>query len=67
MAGTPDIQKFACDARSKADLHAFFAPKTAELVGTPRTLRENEDRIDRCIAFKAARGGDIARTLVSLR
>ena len=66
MGATPEIQKFGCDAQSKTDLHAFFAPKT-ELVGTPRTLRENEDRIDRCIAFRRAKAVDLASAVASLR
>ncbi len=63
MSGTPEIQKFGCDARTKTDLHAFFAPKTGDLEGTPRTLKQNEDRIDRCIAFKAAKGAEISAAL----
>ena len=39
------------------------APKTAQLEGTPRTLKENEDRIDRCIAFKQAKGAEIEAAL----
>jgi hypothetical protein len=39
----------------------------AELVGAPRTLREDEDRIDRCVAFKAAKGADLAKALAALR
>jgi hypothetical protein len=66
MGSMPDIQKFACDAESKASLHAFFAPKIAELEGTPRTLRENEERIDRCIAFRRAKGAEINAAVVAL-
>ena len=67
MGATPEIQKFGCDAQSKTDLHAFFGPKTAELVGTPRTLRENKDRIDRCMAFKNAKAVDLASAASALR
>jgi cytosol alanyl aminopeptidase len=63
LSGAPEILKFGCDAQTKTDLDAFFAPKTAELEGTPRTLKENEDRIDRCIAFKQAKGAEIEAAL----
>ncbi|MGN6517450.1 MAG: M1 family metallopeptidase [Rhizomicrobium sp.] len=67
MSSAPDILKFACDANAKADLAAFFGPKTSQLTGTPRTLKENEDRIDRCIAFKQAKGAEIAAAIRALR
>ncbi|MGN6149081.1 MAG: M1 family metallopeptidase, partial [Rhizomicrobium sp.] len=67
MAGMPDLLKFACDADAKADLNAFFAPKTGQLTGTPRTLKENEDRIGRCIALKQAKGSEIAAAVKTLK
>jgi len=63
----PDIMKFACDARSKADLDGFLGPKTSQLEGTPRVLRENDDRIDRCIAFKGAKASEIAAALQQIK
>jgi alanyl aminopeptidase len=63
LGSAPDIQKFGCDAAAKSDLDAFFLPKTGELQGTPRTLKENDDRIDRCVAFKQAKGAEIAAAL----
>jgi alanyl aminopeptidase len=67
MAGTPDIQKFGCDAADKADLHAFFAPKLTELEGIPRVLNEDEERIDRCMAFKTAKGAEINAAVMASR
>jgi alanyl aminopeptidase len=67
MGGTPDIQKFGCDAATKADLHDFFAPKLKELEGVPRVLSENEERIDRCMAFKAAKSLDINAAVMAAR
>jgi alanyl aminopeptidase len=63
LSGAPDILKFGCDAATKSDLDAFFGPRTGQLEGTPRTLKENDDRIDRCIAFKAAKGVEIEAAL----
>ena len=67
MTAMPDILKFACDQAAKADLAAFLGPRTAQLTGTPRTLKENEDRIDRCIAFRQAKGTEISAAIKSLK
>src|ERR1700740_3313908 len=67
MSSMPDIQTFGCDAATRADLDAFFGPKTGQLAGTPRTLKENDDRIDRCIAFKSAKAGEISAALKALK
>jgi alanyl aminopeptidase len=67
MGGAPDIQRFGCAAADKADLESFLGPKAAQLVGMPRVLKENEERIDRCIAFKAAKGAEIEAALASAR
>jgi hypothetical protein len=67
LSSAPDILQHACDAGARADLAAFFGPKTAQLTGTPRTLKENEDRIDRCIALKQAKGTEIAAAIKALK
>jgi len=66
MSGTPGVQKFACDAATKADLHAFFAPKAHELEGVPRVLQQSEEGIQRCMAFKAAKRVQINAALAAL-
>ncbi len=60
---TPEIQQNGCDAATKADLDAFFDPLTSQLEGLPRELREANDQIDRCIAFKNAKATEIAAAL----
>jgi hypothetical protein len=67
MGSTPDLLQFACDANAKAGLTAFFGPKTAQLTGTPRTLKENEDRISRCIAFRENKGAEISAAIQALK
>jgi hypothetical protein len=67
MSSMPDIQTFGCDAATKADMDAFFGPKTGQLAGTPRTLKENDDRIDRCVAFKNAKAAEISAALKTLK
>ncbi|HSC18147.1 MAG TPA: M1 family metallopeptidase [Rhizomicrobium sp.] len=66
MSGAPAIQKFGCDAASKADLQAFFAPKAHDLEGLPRVLQQSEEGIQRCMAFKAAKGAQINAALAAL-
>jgi hypothetical protein len=67
MGGAPDIQRFGCSAEDKAELRSFLGPKAAQLVGMPRVLKENEERIDRCIAFKTAKAAEIQAALGSVR
>ena len=52
-----------CDAGSRSALDAFFRPKTAQLEGAARPLALAEERIDRCVAFKAAKDTEIAAAL----
>ena len=67
MGDMPDILQYACDGNAKADLAAFFGPRTSQLTGTLRRLKENEDRIDRCVAFKQAKGAEISRAISALK
>ncbi|HWA30836.1 MAG TPA: M1 family metallopeptidase [Rhizomicrobium sp.] len=67
MESMPNIQENGCDAAAKADLDAFFGPRTADLPGTPRVLQENDDRIERCIAFKQAKGGEVTAAVAKLK
>ncbi len=67
MSAMPDLLSYGCDAAAKADLDAFFGPKTGQLTGTPRTLKENDERIDRCIAFKSAKAREISAALKALK
>ena len=66
MSSAPAIQKFGCDAASKAGLHAFFAPKLHDLEGLPRVLQQSEEGIQRCMAFKASKGAQINAALAAL-
>jgi alanyl aminopeptidase len=59
----PGLFAYGCDAAARAELDGFFGPRTGELQGTARTLKENDDRIDRCIAFRQAKGAEIAAAL----
>jgi alanyl aminopeptidase len=56
-----------CDEASRADLDSFFRPKLAALPGAARPLALAEEQIDRCIAFKAAKGAEIAAALRTAR
>jgi alanyl aminopeptidase len=63
LSSAPGIFAYGCDAGARAELDGFFGPRTGELQGTPRTLKQNDERIDRCIAFKQAKGSEIAAAL----
>ncbi len=63
MGYAPDIQHYGCDPQTKAELAAFFAPKTKDLVGSPRVLKQTEERIDRCMALKAAKSSELTAAL----
>jgi alanyl aminopeptidase len=64
MLRTPGILGEACDPLALAQLEAFFRPKTALLPGTPRTLALAEEQIDRCMALRAAKAGEIRAALL---
>jgi alanyl aminopeptidase len=55
----------ACDANTRADLQGFFDARTASL--TRRALALSEESIDRCVAFKWTKAGEIAAALKSVR
>jgi alanyl aminopeptidase len=59
MGRAPGILANACDAGSRSDLETFMRPKAPQLPGTQRTLALAEEQIDRCIAFKSARGAEV--------
>ena len=63
MQRTPGIAGEACDTAARGELDAFFRPKIAHLPGTPRTLALAEEQIDRCLAFRAAKGDEIRAAL----
>jgi alanyl aminopeptidase len=67
LGRAPEIQQYGCDAATKADLDAFFDPLTSQLVGLPRELKEANDQIDRCVAFKGAKASEIAAALQQLK
>ncbi len=67
LGRAPEIQQYGCDAATKADLNAFFEPLASQLEGLPRELRETNDQIDRCIAFKNAKASEIAAALKTAR
>jgi hypothetical protein len=63
LGRAPEILQYGCDAQTKSDMDAFFGPLTGQLEGLPRELREANDQIDRCVAFKNAKAPEIAAAL----
>jgi alanyl aminopeptidase len=62
-----DFARKSCDTAMRADIAAFFEPKIASLPGAPRRLANTLDSIDRCIAVKQARGGEVANWFTQAR
>jgi len=67
LGGAPDMLQFACDTATEDDLMAFFGPRTSQLEGTTRTLKEASDKINRCIAFKQAKAAEISAAIQALK
>ncbi|MGH6873348.1 MAG: M1 family metallopeptidase, partial [Rhizomicrobium sp.] len=63
MAFAPGIFTYACDAAAKQEMDGYFAPKVGALEGLAQNLKQNDDRIDRCMAFKASKGAEINAAL----
>ncbi len=53
-ARLPGVGQSYCDAQSKQELEAFFAPRIDKFVGGPRSLHQTLERIDICIAEKSS-------------
>ena len=51
-ARLPGVGASYCDAQSKQELEAFFAPRIDKFTGGPRSLTQTLERIDVCIAEK---------------
>jgi alanyl aminopeptidase len=66
MRRVPALLSTACDRASRDDLHAFFAPKAADLTGVPRELALAEEEIDRCTAFRQAKASEFQTALAAL-
>lgn len=56
----------ACDRSTRDRLMEFFGPRTGELPGTARALALTIEAIDRCLAFRDAKGAEIAAALRGL-
>jgi cytosol alanyl aminopeptidase len=59
----PRVGEPFCDARSRADLQAFFGPLVGRYTGAPRALAQTLESIDQCIANKAAQQPSIIEFL----
>jgi alanyl aminopeptidase len=67
MSRSVGVLSEACDVGARSDLDAFFGPKTKDLEGTARPLALAEEQIDRCVAFKAAKGAEMTAALKALK
>ncbi|MEJ1969931.1 MAG: M1 family aminopeptidase [Rhizomicrobium sp.] len=65
MAGAAAILQTACDADARADIDAFFAPRLDDITGARRRLAHTDEMIDRCIAFRKAKGAEVSAALAA--
>jgi alanyl aminopeptidase len=59
----PNVGADYCDAESRSELEAYFQPRIDKFTGGPRSLRQILERIDLCIAGKAAQSPSVAAFL----
>ena len=62
-ANLPMVGSGFCSAPERAELEAFFKPKVDAYAGGPRILAQTLERIDLCIARRAALGPSLAEFL----
>jgi alanyl aminopeptidase len=63
LGALPFVGGSFCDAESRDELKAFFAPRAAKLPGAERSLAQASERIDLCIANKATQEASVAEFL----
>lgn len=55
-----------CDAGTRKEMVDFFQPKVATIPGLKRRLAMAEEQIDRCMAFKDAKGKELRAALIEV-
>ncbi|HEV2651466.1 MAG TPA: M1 family metallopeptidase [Rhizomicrobium sp.] len=65
MQGATTIMENACDAGLRTRMDKFLAPYIAQIEGGARRLAETDEKIDRCVAFRAAKGADVSAALAA--
>jgi alanyl aminopeptidase len=63
MQGATVMMENACDAGIRTRMDKFLAPYISQIEGGARRLAETDEKIDRCVAFRAAKGTDISAAL----
>ncbi len=67
MGRSAGILATACDAGARASADAFFHAKLGDALGAARRIAHTEESIDRCIAFRKAKGAEISAALSAAR
>jgi alanyl aminopeptidase len=49
-----------CTDSAHAEIEWFFKPMVKDLVGAPRTFANTLETVDRCVAWRKAKGGELA-------
>ncbi len=65
MHGATTMMENVCDAGLRTRMDKFLAPYTAQIEGGARRLAETDERIDRCVAFRSAKGAEVTTALAA--
>jgi len=57
----------ACEQGMRDDIAGFFTPRSEGYDGAPRQLALTLESVDRCIAFKTAKGAELAQAIAGVR
>jgi alanyl aminopeptidase len=67
LAMLPRVGTGFCDPAQRQDLEAFFSARTARAPGSERVLAQILERVDLCMALKAAQGQSVESFLSARR
>ncbi|MEI9888275.1 MAG: M1 family metallopeptidase [Rhizomicrobium sp.] len=67
MGPMATILQDACDGSARAAAAAFFRARLGRAWGAARLTAQSEERIDRCIALRKAKGAEISAALAAAR
>ncbi len=65
MGGMASVLQYACEPGARAQADDFFHQRLGGALGAGRRVAHTEEGIDRCIAFRKAKGGEITAALAA--
>jgi alanyl aminopeptidase len=65
MGNAAGLLQTACDAGARGEAAAFYHARLGDALGAKRRIEHTEESIDRCIAFRKAKGAEISAALTA--